>query len=551
MPKSKVFLRFTLSFLLIFTSLVDATEVTLAWDPNNEPDLRGYRLHYGTRSRTYTTSVNVGNVTRHTVSLPSTGETHFFALTAYNTSLLESDFSSEVSFSPEIDLPDEGPADPTTFSFLPIEDAYLQGTTRYNDGHLKVEAGNRVSYLKFNVSGLSGTVQSAALRLQENGDVGSGTLRVHRGSHNNWTETTLSSANAPVENGQLGTFTGAVGPGQVVSLNVTPLVTGDGTYSVIVKMDAGGNDVWFGSEESARKPQLVIETSGSGTTPATYNLTVNSGSGSGSYAAGTTVNIAAAAAPTGQVFDQWTGDTGGVANVNAASTSITMPAGNATVTATYQTATSGGSGGTFSFSPVDDAYLQGTTRYNDGHLKVEAGNRVSYLKFNVSGLSGTVQSAALRLQENGDVGSGTLRVHRGSHNNWTETTLSSANAPVENGQLGTFTGAVTCGPGGEPECDAAGHGQWDLFRDREDGRGWERRLVRVRGERAQAAVDHSNEGWMGSDGWEMAAHLARLQLGVAGSHGARIGLDRRAPASQQSVSRGDGGRPSILPAQRS
>jgi hypothetical protein len=33
---------------------------------------------------------------------------------------------------------------------------------------------------------------------------------------------------------------------------------------VIVKMDAGGNDIWFGSEESARKPQLIVETVGVG-----------------------------------------------------------------------------------------------------------------------------------------------------------------------------------------------------------------------------------------------------------------------------------------------
>ena len=186
---------------------------------------------------------------------------------------------------------------------------------------------------------------------------------------------------------------------------------------------------------------MIIQTTSGGT--ATYSLTVNHGSGSGNYAAGTTVNIVAATAPSGQVFDRWTGDVANVVNVNAASTSIVMPAGNAMVTATYQTSSSGGTGGTFSFLPVEDAYLQGTTRFNDAHLKVEAGYRVSYLKFNVSGLSGTVQSATLRLQENGDVGRGTLRVHRGSHNNWTETTLSTANAPAENGQVGTFTGAVT------------------------------------------------------------------------------------------------------------
>ena len=67
-----------------------------------------------------------------------------------------------------------------------------------------------------------------------------------------------------------------------------------------------------------------------------YTLTVNSGTGSGSYVAGATVNIVAATAPVGQEFDRWTGDIANVANINAASTFFTMPAANATVTANYK-----------------------------------------------------------------------------------------------------------------------------------------------------------------------------------------------------------------------
>jgi hypothetical protein len=67
-----------------------------------------------------------------------------------------------------------------------------------------------------------------------------------------------------------------------------------------------------------------------------YALTVNTGSGSGTYAAGTVVPIAAGPAPSGKTFDKWTGDTGGIANVNAASTTITIPAANAVITATYK-----------------------------------------------------------------------------------------------------------------------------------------------------------------------------------------------------------------------
>ncbi len=67
-----------------------------------------------------------------------------------------------------------------------------------------------------------------------------------------------------------------------------------------------------------------------------YNLTVNSGSGSGQYAAGTVVNIQANAPADGKMFDQWTGDVTHVANVNTANTTVTMPSANVAVTATYK-----------------------------------------------------------------------------------------------------------------------------------------------------------------------------------------------------------------------
>jgi len=68
----------------------------------------------------------------------------------------------------------------------------------------------------------------------------------------------------------------------------------------------------------------------------TYTLTVNNGTGTGEYEAGTVVDISADAPPAGQEFDAWTGDTAPVANVNSADTTVTMPAANVTVTATYR-----------------------------------------------------------------------------------------------------------------------------------------------------------------------------------------------------------------------
>jgi hypothetical protein len=53
------------------------------------------------------------------------------------------------------------------------------------------------------------------------------------------------------------------------------------------------------------------------------------------------VNISANAAASGYTFDDWIGNTSGIANVNASSTTLTMPAANQTITATYEEAGDG------------------------------------------------------------------------------------------------------------------------------------------------------------------------------------------------------------------
>ncbi|MEI7900459.1 MAG: hypothetical protein WCK89_09400, partial [bacterium] len=65
-----------------------------------------------------------------------------------------------------------------------------------------------------------------------------------------------------------------------------------------------------------------------------YALTVNSGSGSGSYTAGMQVSVTASVVA-GKVFAQWTGDTQTMASVTSPTTVVTMPASAAVITATY------------------------------------------------------------------------------------------------------------------------------------------------------------------------------------------------------------------------
>jgi len=136
-----------------------------------------------------------------------------------------------------------------------------------------------------------------------------------------------------------GTGLSSIAVGGSANFSVQP-ITGlaAGTYSATVTV-TGDNQISKSFEVSFTvNPEPAV----------TYDLTVVSGTGSGTYEASVEVAISASAAPTGKVFDQWISTGGGsFADASSASTTFTMPAGDATVTATYKDAPGdGGSGGT-------------------------------------------------------------------------------------------------------------------------------------------------------------------------------------------------------------
>jgi len=121
-------------------------------------------------------------------------------------------------------------------------------------------------------------------------------------------------------------------------------VGGGGTYPVgsQQQISASPNSGWSftsWSDGNTQNPRTITVPSGGATYTAnfsamtTYALTVVNGSGSGLYTAGTVVSISANPPPAGQSFVNWTGAT--VTNPNSASTTITMPAANTTVTANF------------------------------------------------------------------------------------------------------------------------------------------------------------------------------------------------------------------------
>jgi hypothetical protein len=93
------------AFAVTVAAAIATNGVEVSWTPptqNNDgstlTDLSGYKIHYGTASGNYTSSVAVENagITRYSLdSLPK--GTFFIAMTAVNTAGAESDFSKETT----------------------------------------------------------------------------------------------------------------------------------------------------------------------------------------------------------------------------------------------------------------------------------------------------------------------------------------------------------------------------------------------------------------------------------------------------------------------
>jgi hypothetical protein len=92
-------------FLYIFPALIPAAlgaNVTVAWDPNQEPTVAGYKVVYGPASRSYSYTVDVGLSTSLSISGLQPGTTYYFAALAYNATGQQSAYSNEISYMPPV-----------------------------------------------------------------------------------------------------------------------------------------------------------------------------------------------------------------------------------------------------------------------------------------------------------------------------------------------------------------------------------------------------------------------------------------------------------------
>ncbi|MBV5338845.1 MAG: fibronectin type III domain-containing protein, partial [Deltaproteobacteria bacterium] len=103
-----------------------ASSVNLQWDANTETDIAGYKMYYSPESSPLegTVPVNVGNLTTTTISGLDPDIAYKFAVTAYNTSGLESTFSNVLPVAEQLS--------PTVAITSPADSANVSGVVSLN-----------------------------------------------------------------------------------------------------------------------------------------------------------------------------------------------------------------------------------------------------------------------------------------------------------------------------------------------------------------------------------------------------------------------------------
>ena len=342
-------------------------------------------------------------------------------------------------------------------SFPPTKDSFANSaspTKNYGTyDYLRALAGSSEyrPYLSFNVSGLGGPVARAVLRLfvTDASTKGGDWYAVDP----SWNESGLNWNNAPPIGGALLSSVGAVSANTWVEVDVTPAIAGNGSYS-FAALTTSTNTLKYSSKEGLNPPQLVI-TPGNSSAPPVAAFTASTTSGAApldvSFTDASTANATSWA---------WDFGDGGTANGQNPSHTfnqvgsfvVTLTAGNAngstsatkTITTTAPT-----SNGTFP-AAMDSIVSAGSPTKNYGSYDYIRGllsppdEYRPYVSFNVSGLSGTVTRAVIRLYvtDGSDKGGAWYPVDASA---WTESGLIWNNAPPLTGTPVANIGAVAAG----------------------------------------------------------------------------------------------------------
>lgn len=171
----------------------------------------------------------------------------------------------------------------TSLTFITEADALVKQSnpdTNYGDAPtLQVDGSSgemEESFIRFTVSGVSGTVRSARLRVfgTTNGSKNGPALY---STGNSWTETEINWNNRLAPTSIAIDNKGGISRETWVEYDVTPLVTGNGAFSFVLAADSD-DGVIFSSGQGSQPPELVVTFSDSVLPTATPTSTLSADS---------------------------------------------------------------------------------------------------------------------------------------------------------------------------------------------------------------------------------------------------------------------------------
>jgi glucose/arabinose dehydrogenase len=149
----------------------------------------------------------------------------------------------------------------------PVKEA--NAGSNFATANLRTDGGTgaRVeSYLRFTVPTGVGTIETAKLRVYASSATADGPAAYAAGS--GWTEAGLTWTNRPARTGSGTDDKARIATNTWVEYNVKPLVSGPGTYSLVLAgPSSDGVDFYSREAASANKPQLVLSTGGGSPPP--------------------------------------------------------------------------------------------------------------------------------------------------------------------------------------------------------------------------------------------------------------------------------------------
>lgn len=156
-----------------------------------------------------------------------------------------------------------GAAAAATTTFAVTADARVEAanpsTNFGTSALLRVDGGSDPdvdTYLRFSTTALSGAVQQATLRLYATTDTTNGPSLYPTAT--SWSETAITWANRPLSSAAAIARRAVISPNTWVDYDVTSLVKGNGTFSVVLHSSSVDGVNYTSREAGSNRPQLVV-----------------------------------------------------------------------------------------------------------------------------------------------------------------------------------------------------------------------------------------------------------------------------------------------------